>query len=119
MAKVRYQIQLNTEKINEDLFYKGQKGTYLNVVLFENEDGEDKWGNVGFAVQEVTKEQREAGVKGEILGNYKEIKPRQNQGQESRKSGYGSGQQRSAPSETRRPPADADLDPNQPDDIPF
>ena len=51
--------------------YVGQKGHYLTVTLMENRDGPSKFGDDGFAVLEITKEQRDAGEKGPILGNWK------------------------------------------------
>ena len=43
---------------------------YLDAVVFLKDEA-DEYGNHGFIVQSVTKEEREKGVKGEILGNVK------------------------------------------------
>jgi len=51
--------------------YVGQKGHYLTITLMENRDGPSKYGDDGFAVLETTKEQRDAGEKGAIVGNWK------------------------------------------------
>jgi hypothetical protein len=64
-------IKIDVTKIDKALLYKGTKGTYLDVVLFETPD--DKFGNDYRVVQGVTKEARAAGVKGAILGNGKVI----------------------------------------------
>lgn len=64
-------IKIDVTKIDKNLLYKGTKGTYLDVVLFESPD--DKFGNDYRVVQGVTKEARAAGVKGAILGNGKVI----------------------------------------------
>lgn len=66
-------LNIDVKKINKEHLYEGKKGTYLNLVLFENRDGVDEYGNSGFVTQEVYKEDREAGVKGPILGNWKEL----------------------------------------------
>jgi len=39
--------------------------------LFENKDGEDQYGNSGYVVQSISKEAKEAGEKGPIIGNWK------------------------------------------------
>jgi len=64
-------VKIDVTKIDKNLLYKGAKGTYLDVVLFETPD--DKFNNDYRVVQGVTKEARAAGVKGAILGNGKVI----------------------------------------------
>ncbi len=61
-------LSINTKKIDESALFPGQKGKYLNIVLFERRDD---FGNDGFAVQEPSKEQREAGTRGPIVGNWR------------------------------------------------
>lgn len=68
MAKQIVSISINLDKINESKLYKGKKGRYLNATLFLN-DETDQYGNNGFIVEATTKEERESGVKGNILGN--------------------------------------------------
>ena len=66
-------------KIDKSELYKGAKGTYCDMTLMENRDGEDQYGNHGFIVQNLSKERREAGEKGPIIGNWKHVgqtKPR-------------------------------------------
>jgi len=62
-------LKVDVSKVDKTLLFKGAKGTYLDLVLFETED--DKYGNDFRVVQGVTKEARLAGVKGAILGNGK------------------------------------------------
>ena len=64
-------VKIDVTKIDKNLLFKGAKGTYLDVVLFETPD--DKFGNDYRVVQGATKEARAAGVKGAILGNGKVI----------------------------------------------
>ena len=66
-------LKLDVKKINKDLLFKGEKGTYCDITLMDNRDGTDEWGNDGFAVQDVGKERREAGEKGPIIGNWKHV----------------------------------------------
>jgi len=65
--------KIDVTKILKDELYKGQKGTYLDLVLFENKNGEDANGNHGIIKQSLSKATREAGkVEAPILGNYKQ-----------------------------------------------
>ena len=64
-------ISINTSKIDKSLLYEGKQGKYLNIVLIDNKGGEDKYGNKGFVVQDVSKEEREKGNRGPIIGNWK------------------------------------------------
>lgn len=66
-------LKIDVTKINKNYLFKGEKGTYLDLVLLDNRDGVDQYGNSGMIVQEVSREDREAGIKGPILGNWKEV----------------------------------------------
>lgn len=70
MAKQIVSISINLDKITQSKLYKGKKGNYLNATLFLN-DEVDQYGNNGFIVEATTKEERESGIKGVILGNVK------------------------------------------------
>jgi hypothetical protein len=65
------QARINVLKINKGKLFKGEKGTYLDVVLIPTP-------NSTFAdymvVESITKEDRENDVKGTILGNAMELK---------------------------------------------
>jgi len=104
MAKPIISLKIDVKKINKDLLFVGAKGTYLDATLMRN-DEIDQYGNAGFVTQSVTKEQRAAGVKGPIIGNYRMIELNQ-------KANV------TPPPAKPRPQADPDLDP-APDDIPF
>jgi hypothetical protein len=65
-------IKIDVTKIEKERLYKGSKGTYLDAVLMYN-DEPDQYGNNGMIIQSVTKEEREAGTRGAILGNVKVI----------------------------------------------
>ena len=62
--------QIDVTKIDKTALFKGKKGTYLDVVLRVKDD-DDQYGNNGFIAQGLSKERREAGDKGVILGNVK------------------------------------------------
>ena len=63
-------LSIDVSKINAKRLYKGKKGQYLSATLFLKEET-DQYGNNGFIVESITKEEREAGQKGTIIGNAK------------------------------------------------
>lgn len=65
--------KIDVTKLDKGHFFKGQKGIYADLVLIPNKDGVDQYGNDGFVSQGVSKEAREKGTKGAIVGNYKKI----------------------------------------------
>jgi len=69
MAKI-VAIKIDVTKIDKERLYKGAKGTYLDAVVFLDEEA-DQYGNNGMITQQVSKEERQSGVKGNILGNVK------------------------------------------------
>lgn len=81
-AYPRKSIKLDVTKLDKALFFKGKKGTYADLTLMENADGPDDFGNDGFVSQSVSKEARERGEKGPIVGNWKHIGQRPEQRQE-------------------------------------
>jgi hypothetical protein len=66
-------LKIHTWKIDKGALYTGKNGKYLNCVLFENRDGQSEYGDDGFIVQDVTKEAREAGERGPIIGNWRHL----------------------------------------------
>ena len=67
-------LKINVSKIDKARLFKGSKGTYLDAVVFYD-DEPGQFGDNGMIVQEVSKEEREQGVRGEILGNAKWVNP--------------------------------------------
>ena len=62
-------LKINVSRIDKTHLHQGEKGKYLDLVLFPNKTGPDKNGNTHIVMQSISKEQRDAGVKGAILGN--------------------------------------------------
>jgi len=62
-------LKIDVSKIDKNHLFQGKKGTYLDVTLIPTPG--NKYGNSHLAVQDLGKEAREAGQKGEILGNAK------------------------------------------------
>lgn len=96
--------KINVSKIAKDKMFKGRDGTYLDIALLPNRDGEDSYGNHYMIVQSVSKEDKAKGIKGAILGNAKIYK---RQASEPR-------QERSRPEPAAKP-----LTPEEKDDVPF
>lgn len=69
MAKL-IAIKIDVTKIDKERLFQGKKGSYLDATVFLN-DEEGQYGDNGMITQSVSKEEREAGVKGNILGNVK------------------------------------------------
>lgn len=63
---------INLDKIDQARVIKGQKGSYLDVLLVPTPNSErgDDW----MVVQSVSKEERQAGQRGAILGNARLVK---------------------------------------------
>jgi len=68
MAKI-ISVKINVSKIDKLRLYKGKNGTYLDCALIPSSN--DQYGNDFMVVQNVTKEERQAGKRGEIIGNGK------------------------------------------------
>jgi len=71
MAKVGVSLKINVSNIVKSKLFKGSKGTYLDAQVFIDLDELDQYGNSGMITQQVSKEDREAGNQGAILGNAK------------------------------------------------
>ena len=66
-------IKIDITKIDRDRLFIGKNGAeYLDATVFINEEA-GQFGDHGMITQSVSKEEREAGVKGAILGNVKTI----------------------------------------------
>ena len=63
--------RIDVTKIDKEKLFIGKKGTYLDFVIIDTPNSE--YGNA-MIVESITKEEREAGKKGTILGNIKEFK---------------------------------------------
>jgi hypothetical protein len=66
-------LKIDVSKISKPDLFPGKKGLYLDAVLFENRDGQSEYGDDGFIVQGITKEKREAGERGPIIGNWRHM----------------------------------------------
>ena len=69
MSKIGVKIKLDVSKIDKARLFRGQKGIYLDATVFIDIDQKDQYDNNGMITQDVKKEEKDAGVKGNILGN--------------------------------------------------
>jgi len=69
-----FKLKINLSKIEKAKLFNANSGAiYLDATLLTKEE-DDQYGNCGMIVQDVSKADREAGVKGAILGNAKLFK---------------------------------------------
>ena len=71
MSKIGVSLNINVTKIEKERLISGAKGKYLDATVFIDLGEADQYGNHGFISQDVSKEERAAGVNGPILGNVK------------------------------------------------
>ena len=67
--KIGVNLNINVSKIEKARIIKGAKGNYVNLTTFIDLDEKDQYDNNGFISQDVSKEEREQGEKGPIIGN--------------------------------------------------
>jgi len=63
--------KINVTRVDKAYLFEGKNGKYLDIVIFENRNGPDQYGNTHTICQSIPKEARERGEKGPILGNLK------------------------------------------------
>jgi len=71
MASIGINLKINVNKIDKARLFHGEKGTYLDCVVFINTTKPDKYGYHGTIKQQNTKEEREHGEEMPIMGNAK------------------------------------------------
>ena len=70
MSKVAVSIKIDLNKMDQSRLFAGKNGAqYLDATVFIDADVFDQYGNSGMITQDVTKDERAQGVKGNILGN--------------------------------------------------
>ena len=99
-------LKIDVTKLDKTRFFKGAKGTYADLVIYEN-DTPDEYGNDFSVKQDCSKEDRENGVKMPYIGNGKRI----GQDNRARQKMHGS----EAPARTTRNISRAQPDTTQPD----
>ena len=69
--KIGVNLKIDVSKIDKARLFKGKKGTYLDAIAFIDIDNTGEYGDNGMITQSVSKEEKESGDKGAILGNSK------------------------------------------------
>jgi hypothetical protein len=80
--------KINVKAITKSRLFVGEKGTYLDVTLIPTPNG--KYGDY-MIVESITKAERDAGKKGVILGNAKNIGTQMTAPQQSEEGQFGKG----------------------------
>jgi len=62
------QASIRTKDISKDLLHRGKTGIFINLKFIPMKGGADEYGNDHWVFQDVSKEQREQGIKGPIIG---------------------------------------------------
>lgn len=114
-------LKLDMTKLlaQKDRFFQGKRTDYADLILVPNRDGRDDYGNDGFIAMSVSREERENGQRGEIVGNWKATEngppPRSVREPDRPRGQY---QQRQQRQERAQAPRDPDLDTPE-DEVPF
>ena len=72
MSKI-INIKVDVTKLDKSKFFKGKKGTYANLTVAENMDGESEYGDTHYVFESQSKEERDAKTPKNYLGNGKEF----------------------------------------------
>ena len=71
MSKIALSLKINVSAIDQARLFQGAKGQYLDATIFVELDELDQYGNSGMITQDVSKDEKAQGIKGNILGNGK------------------------------------------------
>jgi hypothetical protein len=72
MSKLKITANINVKRINKARIKTkaGKDGAYLDLCFIERED---QYGNAGFVCEGLSRDEREAGEKGNIIGNWRYV----------------------------------------------
>lgn len=117
MSKIGVSLKINLTAMDQARLFNGQKGQYLDCTVFIDQEQLDQYGNSGMITQDVQKEEKAQGIKGNILGNAKvfwiensqapqQAQPQQYQAPQQQAPQYQQPQQAPAPQyQPQQPPA--------------
>jgi hypothetical protein len=72
MSKLGVNLSIDVKSIEKARLVEHQNGkTYLNMTVFIDPNNPDQYGQHGMITQDVSKQEKDQGVKGAILGNAK------------------------------------------------
>ena len=67
--KIGVRLKIDVTKIEKARLFKGAKGMYLDSTVFIDVDQKDQYDNNGMITQDVSKDEKDNGIQGAILGN--------------------------------------------------
>lgn len=101
-------VKIDVTKLDKTAFFKGAKGTYVDLVLWECKGGRDQYGNEFLVKQDMPKDRRAEKVP--IIGSAKYAGTAQPQRQEPEPEVYTDMKPQAAPATARTAPQeDADV----------
>ena len=71
MSKIGVNFKVDVTKLDKSRFFKGQKGTYVDLTCFIDPENPGEHGDHGFITQQQTKDERDNKQQMPILGNVK------------------------------------------------
>jgi hypothetical protein len=100
--KIGVNLSIDVKSIDKARLVAHQNGkTYLNMTAFIDPDGADQYGQHGMITQDVSKDEKANGVKGNILGNAKvfwqDNQQQQQQGMDNAQQAYNQAPQPATP----------------------
>ena len=66
-------VKVDVTKLDKSKFFAGKKGTYANITVAENMNGESEYGDTHYVFESQSKEERDAKTPKNYLGNGKEF----------------------------------------------
>lgn len=69
--KLGISLKIDVTKIDKARIFEGKKGKYIDLTTFVDLNNASEFGDHGFIAHSVSKEEREGGVQGAIIGNAK------------------------------------------------
>ena len=93
--------------IKANAIYMTEKTASMDVTLMDNKNGQDDYGNDGFATLDLGKDRRLAGERGPILGNWADLDRGQRQGP-GRDVSAAEATRRTAPAQAMQPDDEED-----------
>lgn len=108
-SKIGVNLSIDVTKINKADLYQGKNGAqYLSMTVFIDPNEIGRYGDHGMITQSISKEQKDAGEQGAILGNAKVFWSEDNS--------HAKQDQQQAPQQQNNPSAEFDT---KSEDIPF
>ena len=66
-------VKIDVTKLDKDKFFVGKKGTYANVTIADNKNGENDFGQTHNVYESQSKEERDANTPKNYIGDGKEF----------------------------------------------